>query len=263
MKKYLILFTLLFLITSCSNVSNEEAVQTSVAQTLDEQKISQTTEEAIEKQTEEAKPTNTNTVIPTNTPRPTNTKGPTNTPKPTLTPTEEPTIDTSAIIAKNYLASEDQNGVMVEVSRIIIGQKEAVIKATGLDFNEFPILEDKRTIVEFIFKIVNNTDKVIRFYFEYDTVASVNGEQIVFDDYDWEDNTWFGDNLDGDILPGSTLIGGLWTGIKRSKWDEITTITISIPEAFESEDYSDVTGTYLFTIDVVDWTFEELPDELK
>ena len=251
MKKYLIIITIIFLLSSCSNVSNEEAVQTSVAQTLDAQNISQMTEEAIEKYTEEAKPTNTNTIIPTNTP------------EPTLTPTIEPTIDTSAIIAKNYLASEEQNGVLVEVSRIIIGQKEAVIKATDLDFNEFPILEDKPTIVEFIFRIVNNTDKIVKFYFDDNTIASVNGEQIKFNDYWWDDNTWFGDDLGSEILPGSTMIGGLWTGIKRSQWDEVTTITISIPEAFEPEDYSDVTGTFLFTIDVIDWTYEELPDELK
>jgi len=263
MRKNFIILVILILCVSCSNTPNEEVIQTAIAQTSDAEKISIETEEAFTKTSIAKEPSPTKTTAPTNTPRSTNTIAPTDTPEPTLTPTIERTIDTSAMIAKNYLASTEENGVIVEVARILIGEKTAVDNLLEGYFPEVPIFNDKITVVEFVFRIVNNTDKIIRMYFDYDTIASINGEQISFDDYSWDNNTWFGDNLDNDILPGSTLIGGLYTGIKRSQWNEVNLITLSIPEAFESDTYNDVTNPILFTIDIIDWTFEEIPEELK
>jgi len=262
MKKIIFLFVLLVLCVSCSIAPNEETIQTAIAQTSDAERISQETEVSATKTSIANEPSPTNTVVLTNTPRPTNTKGPTNTSEPTSTPTIEPTIDTSAIIAKNYLASIEDNGVIVEVARILIGEKTAIENGLGIDFSDIPILEDKITVIKFIFRIVNNTDKVIKIYFD-STIASVNGEQIILDDYWLSNDSWFGDELDTDILPGSILIGGLYTGIKRSEWNEVNKISISIPEAFDPDTYRDVTSPILFTIDVVDWTYEELPSELK
>ncbi|MHA1280673.1 MAG: hypothetical protein ACTSQ8_26260 [Candidatus Helarchaeota archaeon] len=263
MKKIIFILILLVLCVSCSGAPNEEAIQTAIAQTSDAERISQETEVSATKTSIANEPSPTSTIVPTNTPRPTNTKAPTDAQPPTSTPTIEPTIDTSAIIAKNYLASTEDNGVIVEVARILIGEKTAVGNLLGGDFSYFLIFDDKITVVEFIFRIVNNTDKVIKIYFDMKTIASINGEQVVFNDY-WLDNrTWFGDDLSSDILPGSTMIGGLYVGIKRSEWNEVSTITISIPEAFEPDNYDDVTNTFLFTIDVLDWTYEEIPEELK
>jgi len=226
MKKIFLIFVLVFVCVSCSNAPDEGAIQTAIAQTSAAERISQETEEAATKTSIAKEPSPTQTIVPTNTPRPTNTKRSTETLAPTPTPNIEPTIDTSAIIAKNYLASIEENGVIVEVARILIGEKTAVGNNFDINFSEFPIIDDKNTIVQFIFKIVNNTDIVIEMNFNSSAIASVNGEQINFDDYSWDNRTWFGDYLSDDILPGSTVIGGLYTGIKRSEWNEVNTIVV-------------------------------------
>ena len=69
-------------------------------------------------------------------------------------------------------------------------------------------------------------------------------------------------NLFDDILPGSVLIGGNWTGIKRTAWNEVNTILISIP-AIRDSDYQKITQEILLTIEVKDWTYEPIPDELR
>lgn len=243
---------------SCTPKPNERAIQTAIAETLAAQDLLAKAKEVLTEENVNLEPK------PTNTPRPTNTAIPTEKPIPTNTATTKPNRDTSLIKAKNYLVSKESNGVIVEVARVIIGEKQSIIN--GLDFddiNKIPIMDDKVTIIEFIFRIVNNSDKVIRFFFKMKTIASVNSEQIVFDDYWRDNNTWFGDDLQNQILPGATVIGGLWTGVKRSPWNEISTITIPVPNAFDHDNYRDITGNFLLSFDVNDWDFEELPDELK
>lgn len=229
--------------TGCSSMPSEDAIQTAIAQTSAAQAV---TEETVEPTSEPE---------PTNTVRPTNTSRPTNTARPTNTPTIEPTPGYPNTIARNYLASDEDNGVIVEVARILIAQKEGFVE----EFTK-PVFEEKNTLVMFIFKFTNNTDQVIKSNFHTGT-AALNGEQIEFMDYWWESRLR-GDDLTNDILPGSTVIGGIWAGIRRSSWDEIETIIISVPHFFD-KDYSRLTNSFLFTIDVDDWGFEPFPDELK
>lgn len=194
-----------------------------------------------------------------NTPIPTATQRPTETPIPTSTPTNEPTQDSYLAKAKNFVASEEQNGVLIEVERILICDKywDDIYK----DYSEEPIFDDKTTYIEFIFRVTNNTDKIIWFNFS-DTIASANGEQIslydfVYSDYYWG---WGDDDLDEDILPGSMVRGFTWTGVKRSTWDEIDKIIISIPNAYDN-DYNSVTDNFLFEIEVGDWGFEPIIED--
>jgi hypothetical protein len=243
MKKIFIISVLLIIITGCSSAPSEDVIQTAIAQTSAAQAV---TEETVESTSEPE---------PTNTVRPTNTSRPTNTARPTNTPTIEPTPGYPNTIARNYLASDEDNGVIVEVARILIAQKD--VFATEFDD---PIFEDKTTLVMFIFKITNNTDQVIDSNF-YTGTAAINGEQIKFEDYWWVSRLR-GDNLSDEILPGSTVIGGLFGGIKRSSWDEVETIVMSVPHFFD-DSFSRLTSNFLFTIDVDDWEFEPLPDELQ
>lgn len=248
MKKIIItLIILLLSLVACSQSPSEGSIQTAIAET------------------QAAQPTNTLALLatatstfppaPTNTPRPTNTPAPTK--EPTQTPTQTQAVDTSKAIAKNYVISQESNGVIVEIARILIADKTGVPQ----DFSNAPLIANSPTVVEYIFRIVNNTDKVITTNFASSAIAAVNGEQIVFDEYWLNNNTWFGDDLSSNILPGSTIIGGLWTGVNRSSWDDVEKIIISVPYFFDN-DYSRVSQEFLFNIDIVDWTFEELPEEI-
>lgn len=251
MKSIVLFFVTAILLTSCSSpqLSNEDIQSTVGAGIEQTQAVNVTTPQSEEPSEIQA---NTNTPHPTNTPRPTSTPRPSNTPEPTSTPTELP----GQGIAKNYVVSEEDGGVLVEVARIVVAPKSAFDQ----DLFDDEIYDDKSTIVEFTFRFVNSTNEVIKFGYSSLT-ASVNGEQVVFSDYSWSGD--FGDELDNDILPGSYLIGGMRTGIKRSSWDEVTQIVILVEGAYNSSTYDDVTKDFLFTIDVSGWTYEPLPDELK
>ena len=203
----------------------------------------------------ESEPEPTNTPIPTNTTIPTSTKVPTKTPRPTSTPTIKPTIDASLVLAKNYVTSYEENGVIFEVVRVLIADKNwTSLKA---DFPDPGVMADKKTYIEYVFRITNNTDKIISVSY-YSIIASANGEQSEFGDF--YDHRLAGDDLSNDILPGSVVIGGNWTGINRSAWNEVNKILISIPRVYDSN-YDKVTNDFLITIDVVDWSFEPIPDE--
>ncbi len=259
MKKYWVLFALLILLASCSGIPSDEAIQTAIAQTSAAQLSVAEFHKPTEELLKETEPTEQPTIKlePTNTPEPINTKDSTNTVEQTNSQTAEVIDSLSNSIAKNYIISKEINGVEIEVCRILIAQKEGFEQ----DFSEWSYYDEKSTIVMFIFCITNNTSGVISFPFFLGT-AAVNGEQISFEEYWREFYSWRGDNLNSDILPGSTIIGGFWSGIKRSSWNEIETIVISIPSP-RGSDNKNFTEDFLFTIDATNWEFEPLPDELK
>jgi len=242
MKRIVLFFTIAILLTSCASpqLSNEDIQSTVGAGIEQTQAVNVTAPQPEESSEIQA---STNTPPSTNTPRPTSTPRPSNTPSPTNTPTEPP----GQGVAKNYVVSEEDGGVLVEVARIVIAPKSEFDQ----DLFDDEIYDDKSTIVEFTFRLVNNTTEVIRFGYSFLT-ASVNGEQVLFNDY-WHDGE-FGDELDGDLLPGSYVIGGFRTGIKRSSWDEVTQIVILVEGAYNSSTYDDVTKDFLFTINVSNWT---------
>lgn len=189
-------------------------------------------------------------ISPTNTPRPTNTTAPTE----TIAPTEA--IDLTQIKAKNYIGSQESGGVILEIARILIAQKEAIDE----DFSRSELFDDKPIVVEVILKIINNTDKTVTVYADQGKIA-VNGEQIELFDYALE-GARFGDDLGGEILPGVTVIGGIWIGVKRTPFDDINKIIIQISSPRDA-DYHELGPEFNITVDVVDWGYEEVPDELR
>jgi hypothetical protein len=247
--KLLLLAVIILIISGCTTppaTENQPDYQATIA--------------VLSSQLEELSAQPTESIPPTSTLSPTNTSVPTSTKKPTSTPTLKPTQDTTQAKAKNFVASAESNGVLIEVERILICANtwENLYKEEGLSAD---VYQNKPTFIEFIIRVTNNTEKVIQFN-SHVAIASADGEQIYFEDYvyNYPAPGWIGDNLSDEILPGSMVRGGLYTGITRSKWDEVKKIIISMPHAFD-KDYHRVTSDYLIEIEVGDWGFEPLLDD--
>jgi len=120
MKRIVLFLAIAIILCSCTppQLSNED-IQSTISAGIEQTQVVNVTEPQIEEPTEII--ITINTPQPTNTPRPTSTPRPSNTPKPTSTPTELP----GQGVAKNYVVSEEDGGVLVEVARILIAPKSA------------------------------------------------------------------------------------------------------------------------------------------
>jgi hypothetical protein len=245
-----ILVVIVLILSACAQpvTPSADMISTAIAKTMAAQPPTNTVQPAA---TSTKQPINT--PAPTNTPEPSNTPAPANTETPTSTTTQEPIGEQ---IAKNNVAVLDSGGVKIEVARIVVGKKEAVKQK----FTMIDLFSDKTTVAEFVFKITNTTDKAVKLYVDQGAVA-INTEQIDLFDYSMG-GAKFGDDLGGEYLPGVTAIGGLWVGIKRTEYDKVTKIQIKIGAPYDAN-YSKLGPDYIFNIDVKDWTFEPLPDDLK
>ena len=250
MKTKLLLFAvILFLFSGCTTPPSTE-----------NQSDYQATIEVLSSKVEELSAQLTDSILPSYTLSPTNTPVPTSTKTPTSSPTITPTKDTSKAKAKNWVTWIESNGVLIEVERILLCDKswENIYREEYLSAN---IYKDKQTFIEFVFRITNNTEQVIRFNM-FETIASVNGEQIYFNDflYDGVFFGWGGDDLDANILPGSIVRGVVWTAIDKSRWDDVNKIIISMPHAFD-KNWHKLTSDFYVEIAVDDWGFEPLLDD--
>ncbi len=186
-------------------------------------------------------PTSTATPLPAETPIP-----PTPEPSPTAAPPE--------IIAKNVFMTQEQNGVEVNLVRLLITDPE---KKEGGNLDEYGF-EGSRSYVQPIFIITNNTDKQIKVSDYQGTLVSANGEQVSLGPFV---PIFIRHSLSESILPGSTITAPVWVGIRMHHWNQISNVVVKLPY-FES-DGKKVTNDFIFKVDVQDWTFEPLPDILK
>jgi len=256
----MIIITIALLISACSSPTTSSMdIETAIAQTQAAQ--------VPPSNVEILKTSNSNTpkelLSPTITKKPTEKLSPTNTKKPIIKSTATIGFDTTRGKAQNYIAVQDSGGVTIEVARILIADKTAIPQPICPDAVVVGLPDkfvDKITAVEFIFRITNNTNKIVNLFAGAGTV-SVNGEQIDLAHYRNVLCT-FGDDIGGEFLPGTVAIGGIWAGVKRTSWDQVSNILISISSPFGML-YEDLGPDYYFEIDASGWTFEPIPDELK
>ena len=221
--------------------------------------------------TPEIKPTNI--IIPTDTPFPTSTL-PMQTEEPSAVPTEIPpagsgeNLDAVKFIAKNYIGSVESNGVIVELSRVIIGDKETLAKKkdiaylTDPDYEISEVLKNSTIVVEIIFKITNNTDKILNLSLSSnDAVFILNGVQIPLQEYTHYSNLQ-DSYIDGNIFPNSSVNGGFWLPTSLLSVNEAKSVVLGLPPAYD-EDYHDVTDSFSISADIVDWGWEDIPQEFK
>ncbi len=194
------------------------------------------------------------------TPSPCFTLSPSASIQPTTTNTKYPTQDLTRAIAKNEVAALAKNKIEIEVLRIFIADR------AGLTYLGGGIYENKQTVFEIIFRVTNNRDNHVAIDF-FRTQVRVNDTLIDFGDYRQGPGPvgyWFiDDDFFNDVYRArKSEIGGIIVGINSPSWDQVRSITIHIPAAFD-KDGAAVTEDFLFEIDPSDWGFEVLPEALE
>jgi hypothetical protein len=174
---------------------------------------------------------------------------------PAPTATETPVQEITDIVARNYLNSQESGDVTIQIGRALIAQKDAIPQEFEDD-----LFQDKDVLAMLIFVITNNSDSTVSVFPTRGTVQ-VNTEQIELFDYLLARSN-FGDELDGEIFPGVTKIGGLWFAIGRSELDEVTQMIFraNAPRVAGS---GSIGPNYEIVIDLSERVFEQLPDEFR
>jgi hypothetical protein len=168
------------------------------------------------------------------------------------TPTSQPQEGLD-VIARNYVASQDSGGVVIQIGRALIARKSVIDQ----EFTRTEQFRDKDVLGMLIFVITNNTSSTVRIYPGQGTVQ-VGAEQIELLEYSFGGG--MGDSLGGDIFPGVTKIGGYWFGIARSELEEVTEMIFRARGPYS--DSSRLGPDYEIRIDLSERVFEPLPIEL-
>lgn len=211
--------------------------------------------------------------VPTDTPFPTptllvQTDIPSAVPTEILPPGSGENLDSMKYIAKNYLGSIESNGVIVELARVIIGDKETLAKEKDIGYLIDPehdisrLLQDSRIVVEVIFKITNNTDRLINLDLSRDDAMFIlNGVQIPLNQFlDYANLTESFRN--GNIDPQTSVNGGFWLPTSLLSVYEANTVILGLPPAYDENNQAVIENSFIFA-DVVDWGWEDIPEEFE
>jgi len=224
----IIILLLSSLLTSCASQSQEVVITQEVTRLVE-----------VTRQITEM-------VIVTATPFP-----PTETPASTaVQPTPTASTDPQSI-AKNVNVEQEQNGIKVVLSRLLIADPDDELV---LDFKDDEAFKGKSVYIQPIITITNNTDKIINMSFVGDILIMANDEQV---SYNYFVSYLYLPEFSKDILPGGSVRGPVWVGLNEHTWNQITKVTVRIP-SFVSND-KQVTDDFIFTIPVDGWGFEPLP----
>lgn len=164
------------------------------------------------------------------------------------------------IRAKNNVQAVQSNGVTIEIIRVLYAEKNYLENLMDFDFDAVPVMQDKITLVEFVFKITNNNPYSVQL-FKDEFMAAFSSEQVDFAAYRWYPNdTWIGpDDFYNEIMPGVTLTDGVWVGLRTTSWDGFTSFILKLPYLFRTDTYETIVPEQYITIDVSGWGFEPLP----
>lgn len=164
---------------------------------------------------------------------------------------ETSAISTEDRFSANYLGAQERGGVRIEIARVLFTRKYVYA-------NEFTAgaWADIDVIGMITFRVTNLTQQTLTVYPTFGSVV-INGEQIELIKWTFFD---YGD-VDGDILPGATKLGGLYFGIRRSTVPQITHMQLAIDAPVDSS-YHKQGEDYYFDIDLSKHEWVPLPPEL-
>jgi len=188
-------------------------------------------------------------------------------------------LNPSEIFARNVGASQIKSGIKVEILRVLVGKRSA-IQPNHPQLNEKDLIPtntveskpfaDDAVVGAITFRITNQTNKPISFMAS-NFVVSVGGKQIPLQDYVYMKHTTFGhDLIQGDILPKSTIVSGIWFDLGKVNVASVKSMTILLGPAYDKrpwgnnpEVYYPITGDFFFSIDLSKHNFEPFPEKLN
>ena len=184
---------------------------------------------------------------------------------PTPTNTTAPAAASGLIIAKNTALTQDSGGLIAELRRVVVADKQQMETTLGAKFADASLepeaFENTDLVGEFILILRNTTDKTLTVYPDQSTVLvhGPNGTRQV--DLVWAPIPVAGmDTIGGDIYADVTQIGGIWYPLTPGlTLDDIQTITWHI-DAPSDDNYDPIGPDITFEIDLTDRPNDQLTD---
>ncbi len=169
-------------------------------------------------------------------------------------------VDPEQIFAANHVASLERGGVTVEVLRVIVADKEVAEEVLGIDFEPHVAFRGAETVVEVIFRVVNDSGQLVHVFPDQAQVL-VDSQQVEL--AEWASTGGrIGDQLGGVILPGAEKIGGQWFGLDDVRAPEVDRMVISF-DAPSTDNGDSIGERYYFEIDLSNKSWQPLPEELQ
>jgi hypothetical protein len=177
--------------------------------------------------------------------------------QPTVTPTPIE-YDPSVAFSLNYLGTMEQDGIKVELARVVFAQRDAL--KPDISFDDNPLFNNANYVGEIIWRISNNTPQRIQWSYD-DINVRVNDRQIKLHNYLING---FGELPTNPIFPGSTIIGGVWFGIDNIKPNEITGVSLLLGSPTNSDTYKSISRYFILSADLSgDHKWNPSPEELR
>jgi hypothetical protein len=188
-------------------------------------------------------------------------------------------LNPSEIFARNVGASQTKSGVKVEILRVLVGKRSA-IQPNHPQLNDKDLIPtntvesqpfaDDAVVGAITFKITNQNNKPISFMAS-NFVVSVGGKQIPLQDYVYMKHTTFGhDLIQGDILPKSTIVAGIWFDLGKINIASVKSMNIFLGSAYDKrpwgnnpEVYYPITDDFFFNVNLSNHSFAPFPEEAK
>jgi hypothetical protein len=155
------------------------------------------------------------------------------------------------VFALNNLGAEEHNGLLIEIDRVVIGQKRALADRGFTFLNDGPFA-DTRVAGQILFKVANRSDQS-RTVFPDRGAIEINGERIELAAFA-DAATRFGQPISGELPPGYRANGGLWFGIARSALPDVTGMTLIVPLSGDGDD------ALRFELDLSDRRYDPVPE---
>lgn len=142
----------------------------------------------------------------------------------------------------------------VELLRVVICDKSF---SDIRNFYDFPEWKNAKSYLMVEFKATNNSEKTADLMLFQNSSVATAGKQIDSGRFFWEIRP-FGDNPDGDYLPGVTMQGGYYIPLDVP-FDEIQKVYFDFAGVFVNG--SGIINNMQLNIDISDWTFEPRPED--
>lgn len=248
--------TLVF--SSCVSVPNEGALQIEVQEVTREIEVTREVEIREEipvtRQVEVTREVPvTRLVVVSPTPPPTELPGATPTP---------PHVEDA--IAFNFLGEATTGPLNVELARVLFVKREVLISwiaADGRESGWVAEMGDSPVIGELILRIANNGDQVVKLWPFFQGAVTVNTEQIRLEDFR---SFKILDELDQELFPGATVVGGIYFGVKRTTLSEINSfVYYTLENPFDVNSYASLGPTISISADLSNHMWEPYPAELR